>query len=145
MEVEKPVSTKKAPRVAALTQRADWQLEVVEGAEKRKTYPISGLTVTLGGSSDGQAEDKKDGGAWYDQSIELKDSNFPRQCLALSWKELQNGFSLWRPPHSTARIKVTRVIDGTDWTAILEDTPILVKAGDLLSVGMTTLRLVEPQ
>lgn len=145
METEKKVSTKKAARVAALTQRSDWQLEVVEGSEKKKVYTISGLTVTLGGSSGEAKDDRKDGGAWYDQSIELKDTNFPRQCLALSWKELQNGFSLWRPPHSTARIKVTRNLDGTDWTATLEDTPILVKAGDLLNVGMTTLRLVQPQ
>ncbi len=145
MEMEKPVSTKKAARVAALTQRSEWQLEVVEGAEKRKTYPISGLTITLGGASEEAAADpKKDGGAWYDQSVELKDANFPRQCVALSWKELQNGFSLWRPPHSTAKIKVTRVMDGTDWVATLQDTPILVKANDLLTVGMTTLKLVQP-
>lgn len=137
-------STVKVQRLAALTTRPAYRIEVLSGPQQGWNFPITGLVLALGGPLDPDEpplpKDKK----WFDQDIPLGDSSIPPRCLALSWKELQNGFEL-RPVGVHYEVTVGRRASGFDWSAKLGNEPGLIIADDVLLLGGNLLRIsLEP-
>lgn len=56
---EKQVNTKKSPRLVALTTRPKLQFTAVHGPDKGQIWPISGMSLALGGLAPAESDESK--------------------------------------------------------------------------------------
>lgn len=130
-----------APRPVALRREATWNLKVMSGAGAGQSWPLSGLYVTVGRENRSHKElSGKDDGLGFDLSLELSDSNCLPNHLVMRWNELETGYMTWANPEASP-ILLRRSCDGVTWTGLLPAVGALLRAGDGLELGSTSLVL----
>ena len=136
-----------AATAAALSLRStdSPKLTVVDGPEKGRVADLTGFYLTIGRGSvqadqiNGQKDALK-----FDQLVELKDSTILPNHLILKWDELRDGFAIWKSP-TAPDCPVLREADGFVWQTSLTDAGGVVRVGDRVLIGNTTVALGTPE
>jgi pSer/pThr/pTyr-binding forkhead associated (FHA) protein len=117
------------------------RLFVVDGADRGLSEPLSGYYLTIGRGNVQADQLSGDKAAMkFDQMLSLTDEQVLPNHLILKWDELQKGFSIWKNPTSPC-IPIMRQLDGFLWQSNLTETGGIVREGDRIQIGSTTLEL----
>lgn len=104
-----------------------------------KSIALDAAFITIGRDNQ-QLEPSAEDPRVFDLLIEMSDPDFRPNHLILTAHE--RGFEVLRNPQ-VPPVKVLRAVDGLHWEAWLLDQPALLKAGDSLVIGSSTLRLAR--
>jgi hypothetical protein len=132
------------PRPLTLRQEPAWTLKALTGPDSGKAWTLTGLYLTLGKDNLPHKDlvGKNDGLA-FDLMIELAAPGCRPNHLVLRWNELETAYTAWKNP-SAPPIPVRRVCDGVIWQGLIKDLPAMLRVGDIIQVGETTLGLEKP-
>lgn len=142
-DMEASKSTKKASRIVALTTRPKLQLACLSGSEQGQIWPITGMSLALGGSLAEADENEEKKEKSFDQELTSKNADFPPRSLHLVWRELENAFELSRLDAGlTLAVTLERHVDGTEWIAELPaGGAVMFRQKDILWVGDSPFQL----
>lgn len=140
--VDRPTQelTPEPSRIALHRNRAQFQLEILEGTNAGQTIQVQGRTVALGGAVDPQEVVSP---TWFDQQLALGDRTLAPRCVALAHRSENGSFDLAAALELKQSLQVVRVEDGLQWVATVHPGEGgVVMAGDQLQLGCHRIRLV---
>lgn len=132
---------KPAPKTLQLRVGFGFRLEVEAGPGQGTSHELTGLFLSVGRNSiqppptEGEPNPRQ-----FDQLIELSDPGVKPNHVVLRWRETDKAYGLFRHPEAPP-VRVYRSQDGLDWEAWLIDQSAVLRQGDRLVLGGTTLRL----
>ncbi|MEW6277067.1 MAG: FHA domain-containing protein [Candidatus Eremiobacterota bacterium] len=119
------------PKPVPLKAGPGFWLEVLDGPDQGLEVELTGPSVTVGHGSSASG---------FDQVVELTDPQAAPNHVALSWREREKAYGLFKRPEAPD-VRVYRDLDGFHFEARLEEG--VFRAGDSLTLGGTRLRLVH--
>lgn len=135
--------TEVAPKAISFKGDKNPLLVAVSGPIQGLQASLDGLYIALGhGNLQADALTGDPKAAKFDQLVELPDPTIVPNHLLLKWDALKNGFAAWKNP-AAPKVVVSRVADGCTWVTEIADQSAVLRVGDTLVLGQTTVRLNE--